>query len=134
MRRMMPVRIRKTRLPVQWLIWYPPCINELQRVISQTPEYLRNKKDVEVISILETYQGVSTLKMKELLPTWLKSKKKNNGLMIVLKWSNVSLERKWTRLLIPDAASLWYCNLSRVNDLNAAILHSSAANQQDYVK
>lgn len=47
--------------------------------------------------------------------------------MIVLKRSSVSFERKCARLLIPDALSLQYCNLSRENDLSAAILHRRAA-------
>jgi len=47
--------------------------------------------------------------------------------MIVLKISIVSLAKKCARLLIPDALSLQYCNLSRENDLRAEILQSKAA-------
>jgi len=48
--------------------------------------------------------------------------------MTVLKRSIESLAKKCARLLIPDALSLQYCNLSRENDLRAAILQSKAAN------
>lgn len=40
--------------------------------------------------------------------------------------STVSLATKWARLLIPEALSLQYCNLSRENDLKAATLQRRA--------
>lgn len=51
--------------------------------------------------------------------------------MTVLKISIESLAKKCARLLIPDALSLQYCNLSRENDLRAEILQSKAASVQN---